>query len=497
MRVTTPFLDTLEENIRNNKAPSLSQLIEEIKPKDIPRGLLARYANLLRRLGGLKFAVKILNPIVRSRNSNPTSQEKLEYASCLTRLHLGEESIELLEQLKHENNSEVHFELAAAHISQWDYERAIPHLKAFLQHASIPAYRKVVGELNLGAALIYTNRTRDAEKLLLKVYNTATKEGFHLLVGNVCDLLSEIAITKREFRTALTYIKKAKEILKKSSSRYDLFVDRKYLIIKLMSHGATDEALREFSVLRKKAATLKEWNSIRELEIFRAIASRDLEKLLFVFYGTSHEQLRKRIENLWGQPIPPAKYYDRKIGPKPHKKNHIFDVTLGRDLATGARLKPGQYLHRLVRALAGEVHFPYPTSKLFSLVFQGLKYNPETSAPQVYGIINRLNYWFEENKIPLGVVASPGGYRLRSNKGYTLRIESKHTVTDKTADKINEFIFRLQETRINSGFTANMAMTALKTSKRSTIRLLTEAVNAGLLTRQGSTNLTRYFFVSK
>ena len=492
-KITSSFLDDLEKMIRDNQAPKLSYLTREINPKKIPLNLVSRYANLLRRMGAIKYATKILNPLIRNPHSHPSNDMLIEYASCLTRLHLCEESIEILESLDDKNNFEVDFELAAAHVAQWDYEKAIPHLTKYLKNHSLPKYRIFVGQLNLGAALIYVGKMKNAESLLLKIYREAKKEDFHLLAGNACDLLSEVAITRRNFKEAANYIKMAKDILRMSSSRYNLFVERRELSLKLMTKGRSAHTLADFHRLRKKAVELKEWNTVRELEIFRAIGSNDLDQILFVYYSTGYPLLRKRIQNLWRKPIPSLEFYDRKIGPKPHKKFNVFDISMGRDLATGASLKPGQSLHRLIYALSTEVYSPYSVSKIFSLVFQGLKYNPQTSILQVYSVINRLNAWFIENKVPLCVIASSNGYRLRSNEGYTLRIKTTKTLVN----KIEDFIVRLIESGIDNGFNVKAVEDSLKIPRRTAVRLLSESVHAGRLRREGHTNLTKYFFVSK
>lgn len=492
MEVTVSFLDELERKIRDNKAPKLAHLIASIKPSKIPRPLLARYASLIRRMGGVKYATKLLNPIIRNIANRPQVSELVEYASCLTRLHLAKESIEILEKIREEKLPEIHYEFAAAHVSNWDYQKAVPFFESYLKFPNLPPYKKVVGELNLGASYIYLNKFKEAKRSLEKVYTVATRDGFNLLAGNSCELMGEIFIIEGDFKKAVEYLDKAKIFLENTNSRYKLFVDKWLLIIKMLKEKGSPESRRAFQIVRKTAAELQEWNTVQELEVFRAIAMDDREKITYSYYGTSYPELRKRVAYLWGKPIESLEIYDRKIGLGPVKKRDVFDVAIGKDLNTGAQVKPGQNLHRLLQALSTETYFPYSTTKLYSLVFPNLHFNPVTSPQQIYEVIKRLNLWFKENKIPLVVDRSKGGYRLRAAQPYILRLRTNNI----SLTKMEEFLLRLKDAGLESGFSIGMVEEKLGLPRRSATRLLGDAVAAGHLRREGQTQSTRYFFNS-
>lgn len=492
MEITVSFLDDLERKIRDNKAPKLAHLIASVKPSKIPRSLLARYASLVRRMGGVKYSTKLLNPIIRNIANRPQVAELIEYASCLTRLNLAKESLEILEKIKEEKFPEIHYEFAAAHVSNWDYQKAIPFFENYLKFPDLPPYKRVVGELNLGASYIYLNKFKEAKRSLERVYVTATRDGFNLLAGNACELMGEIFIIEGDFKKALDYLDRAKIFLENTNSRYKLFVDKWLLIIKMLRERGSPESLKAFQAVRKVAAELYEWNTVQELEMFRAIATGDHEKILYCYYGTSYPELRKRIVCLWGKPIETSEVYDRKMGSGNAKKREVFDVATGKDLNTGASLKPGQNLHRLMQALSMEVYFPYSTTKLYSLVFPNLHFNPVTSPQQIYEVIKRLNQWFKENNIPFFVDRNKGGYRLRTSQAYILRLKTNNV----SLTKAEEFISRIKAAGIQTGFSISTVEEMLDIPRRSATRLLGDAVSSGLLTREGQTQATRYYFTS-
>jgi tetratricopeptide (TPR) repeat protein len=492
MEVTVSFLDDLEKRIRDNTAPGLAHLIDTIKPSDIPRPLLARYANLIRRIGGIKYALKILNPVVRNTASPPKVVEVIEYASCLTRLFLSDEAIELLKEIQHDPHPEIQYELAAAHVSKWDYAGAIPYFKKYLTLPGLTPYKKCVGEINLGASYIYVHKLKEAKAVLEKLIEHATKDGFKLLVGNGLELLGEIALIERNFKVSKKFLLDAKEVLNESIARYDLYVDKWLVIAELLKEKGSEKTLRDANALRKKITELKEWNTLREIELFKAIATDDANGVANVYYGVPYPEFRKRILSLWGKPLKVNPYFERKIGPGKLEVKRVFDVTRGLDLPTGAQLKPGQAMHRMVQCLATDWYSPFSTTMLFSIVFKGSRYNPVTSPQQIYEIVKRTNEWFADHKIPLEVVRGQGGYRLRAKEAYVIKMQTNFS----PHSKLDEFLELLKSNGLLTNFSVKMAEEKSGLPRRTVTRLLGDAVKEGKLTRQGKTQSTTYSFVN-
>jgi hypothetical protein len=490
VKVTVSFLDDLEKQIRDNKAPNLAKLVDSIKSKDVPRSLLARYANLIRRMGGTLHALKLLNPVIRNRTSQPSVPEIIEYASCLTRLQLSKESIELLSQVKDKSNPEVFYEIAVAHLSTWDYHLAIPFFKSYLEAKDLNPYKRVVGELNLGASYIYVHELANAEKTLESVRASARQQGFKLLEGSASELLVEVAVTKKDFAQAKTRLAEAKKLLGNAIPRYLQNVEKWQVIMKIFKEKGSKKSLEEFAELRKKVAALHRWNILIDIELFKAIAINDKEKIHDLYYGIPYSEFRKRISVLWGNPIDSLEFFERKMGPGSPGENDLFDVTTGRDFSSNAKLKVGQNLHRLLSALASDFYLPFSSTKLFSLVFAESKFNPDSSPNQVYEVVRMLNAWFEENKIPLKVIRGEGGYRLRAQRAYVLRIPGIMGAVS----KIDEFLLQLRGAGLIKNFSVKMVEDRLKIPRRSATRLLTEAVELNKLVKQGQMKGTKYSF---
>ncbi len=490
MKLTTSYLDKLEEQIRMNSAPKIESFLKS-KNYEIPRKLMARYVNLLRRMGGNKYALSLLNPIVRGEIEKPSVEEKIEYASCLSRLDLVDESIALLKSMLSEPIPEIHLEIAIAYMTKWDYPNAIPHLLRYLKFKNLTLYKICVGEINLAAAYLFINESDKAESILKKLLVRVKENNFNLLWGNALELLGEISLNRKDYDSASRYFRDCGDKLQSSDPRYQLYLERWEVIIKMLRENGSKESLDLWNRIRNQSAAIFDWNSLRELELYKATVTKDVETIKNLYYGVPYPEYRKRILSTWGKPIDLVERYDRKIGPGVAQPNKIFDVGLGKDLFTSSQLKPGQAIHRLMQVLTSDFYAPFLTEKIFSQVFKEHFFNPNTSPLQVRQLINRLNKWFSKNKIPFTVKRSVAGYRLRAHEAYILRIPINSSIRT----KIDEFLDQLKEQGLVKSFSVKMVMEKLDLSRRSAIRLLNEAVASGKIIRQGRAKSTVYMFV--
>ncbi len=486
MKIDVSFLDDLERRIRLNQAPKLKDLTSTIRPKGIPRSLTFRYANLLKRMGGAYHAIRLLNPIIRNTTAKPSNLELIEYAACLTKLNLSEESIELLNSISNEKSPEIHFERAAAYMIQWDYLSAREHLEKFLACSENSEYRICVGELNLGASYIYTNEASKADKALKQVLDRAKKGEFKLLCGNALELLAQSSILKKDFVTAEKFLKDASTYMGTSNPRYILYIEKVKVMRQLFTEDTSPDLVKRLGALRAQAADLRNWNTLRDIELFTAIATQDDQKIHDLYYGVPYPEYRKRILSFWEKPLQLSETYDKKIGRGTPQK--IFDVTKGIDLHSKQQLSVGKTLHRLVQCLTSDFYAPFSATRIFSIVFRGVYFNPDTSQQQVYEAIKRLNKWFQDHEIDLRVMRGQGGYRLRSEKGYILRIKG----TTQILTRPDDFLTRLLDAGLSENFSLKMVVAGLKLPKRSAVRRLSEATDQGLLVRKGKGPATRY-----
>lgn len=493
MKITVSLLDSLEEQIRTNSAPKLAQFLKS-HTYEVPRPLTARYVNLLRRMGGPKYGLAILNPIVRSETSAPTTEETIEYATCLCRVGLVDESIVLLSGIAKEAHPEIQFELAAAHMSKWEFSKSIPYLLKYLGNQGLSVYKSCVGEINLAVAYLYTDETEKADSMLRKLNTKAKENNFSLLRGNALELRGEIAFQNREFDRALELFEDSAKNLQSANPRYSLYLEKWKIIVKMLRENGSQGSLAECHQLRKKVAEIHDWNSLREIDLYKAVVQKDVKAITYLYYGTPYLEYRKRILSAWEGPLNlDDDIYERKIGPGAFQEKRIFDIATGKDFFTGAQLKAGQSMHRLLQVLATDFYAPFLTTKIFSLVFKDAFFNPTTSPKQVHQLVKRLNDWFLTHKVPLVIKYGNSGYRLRSEEGFLLRIPTNVVVRTKADD----FLQLLKSHSLVENFSVAMVAEKLQLSHRNATRLVSEAVASGKLERRRMQRSTLYSFTGQ
>ena len=487
MKVTSRFLDRLEEQIRTNSAPKLKDLIKFNRNR-IPRRLVARYANLLRRLGATKHALTILNPIVRNNFGKPSTEEAIEYASCLCRLDLVDEGIALLTNILNDSRPEIYLELAIAYMTKWEYQDAIPFLLRYLKFENLTPYKVCVGEINLAASYLFTEDKDSAELILKNLLAKVKEKNFSLLWGNALELLGEVYLSRKKYDLASQCFRDCGDRLVGSDPRYQLYLERWKVIIKMLKENGSEESLNMWRSVRKQSAEIFDWNSLRELELYKAVVTNDAAMIKSLYFGVPYPGYRRRILSIWGKPIESTEKYDRKIGRGKALPNKVLDIKAGRDLFTGRQLKPGLAVHRLLQVLASDFYAPFLTEKIFSQVFKGQFFNPITSPLQVRQLINRLNKWFVSNKIPFSVKRSIAGYRIRADEAYIIRTPASPI----TRTRVDDFVSLLEHHGLVEDFSAKMVIEKLGLSRRSAIRLLSEGVTSGKIIRRGRAKSTVY-----
>src|SRR5262249_25332940 len=103
---------------------------------------------------------------------------------------------------------------------------------------------------------------------------------------------------------------------------------------------------------------------------------------------------------------------------------------------------------------------------------------------------NRLQKWFDANRLPLKIKSERHGFRLTASSPIALLVQDnlvKGSAYDLFLQELNRHFF-------SSSFSATEVSIQLSIPRRSAIRLLGEAVAKGDLLQSGRARATRYTF---
>jgi hypothetical protein len=488
---TQEFIQTLEELVRGGRAGEARQILRAQNLSQIPREGRKDLANLARRAGAPEIAIRILNPVVRPNEGKPesaTDQEKAEYAVALINHGAVPEGLEILEALRPDTLPEALLYRSFGLFARWDYLEAIPLLKNYIK-GPLTDYQRLVGNVNLAAALIVEKKSGEAQKVLETALQESKRLNAHLLNGNCLELSAQLAIQREAFTDAKNHLERAADVLRRAGNIDEFFVKKWMAILALKKKPKSAEAALAVRRIRSEAIKKSHWETVRDCDFYLSLCRSDSGLATHLYHGTPYEGFRRRIKAEAPRQEIPAEYV-WQLGRSPGDR--IFDLERGREARRGDGIKVRQLPHRLLQALASDFYRPLRTATLFSILFQGEYFNPDNSPARIYQALSRLRIWLTETGIPLLIDESAGYFSLRSEKPYGILTRLRSEQAENIRGRSESLFEALREIMKDRSFSSREAGEALGISLRSAIRLLNWASKTRLVTSRGRRRACRY-----
>lgn len=481
----TNLLEKCDQAIRDGHSDQALSYLKFISTQNTPREIIFKFSELAYRANQFLLAIKFLNPVIHPKNLGvkPASpEEKLIYATSL--LHLGaiEEATVRLKELDADANPEILLHQAFAYFAEWKYTSAIPVLRRYVKAKQLPEYRRCVGQLNLAAAFVFSGQFVKAEKLLVQIRSEFKEQGHSLLLGNSLELSAHLCLLQNNFKAAANYISEAEIILTKVSGRYLFYVKKTQVFIQLLENKADVNSLAKLNVLRNEARDLKQWETLRDCDLFEAIATHNKELIVKLLWGTPHEKYKQRVLSLTGDTIEklPEFYWTISGNGEPSQEKLDFSQLL----LDRPKLK------LLLNALTQDFYKPLRIGDLFSRIYSEEKFDALSSPRRLFSCVHQLNAWFQQSQIDLKVKIVSGEFYLTSKNGIQLRFD----VLPKVQSQFRLELKVLHNTVGSKTFTSNQAAEVLNMSKPATLKILRKALKSKSMLKVGDGKSTVYRF---
>jgi len=481
--MTEKDLGRLEEWLRAGQGLAVRKALRRVNARSLNEAVRLPLANLARRAGAPGLGLKFLHVRVRpSARHSPTASpnERAEYAASLSRIGAVDEALVILRELGPGRPAEAALYEAFSLVARWDYQGSLPLLEEYLKASSLAPYQRAVGRANLAAALVHERK--DARPLLDELLEESRRESWNFLTGKLLDLRAEDAIYRRQWSTVEKALNDAEKFLENVGGTDSLFIRKWRAVARLRRPSGVAAGLTQLLAVRKDAFAARHWETIRQCDLFEAIATRKVNLFTHLYFGTPYESFRKMVEReSTGMAIPTT--YEFSLG-RPLKNSIGINVHTGVCFPVGPRLKTGQAMHRMLEALASDFYRPARLARLHGQIFPTDYYNPFSSPEKVHRVIRRTREWLQTSKVPLEIREASGDYWIQS-PGIRLRREQ-------IRPGFSAPLHRLASLFGSHFFTATQAAQKLGLSRRSTIYLLSGGSTDGSLERTGSGRSTRY-----
>jgi len=395
---------TCEALIRAGQVPDAIRVLKQINTNQVEREWRLPLANLCRRVRLLEMGLRLLKPIVRSeaKLDLPASHNELaEYALLLERFGSTAEALKLLEGIDFSRAPEAYFSLASCMVAQWQYEDAITPLVNFVTQTESD-YSRLIGRVNLAAALLFARRTDEALDTIQECLAQANEHKAFRLMANVLELRAQAFIRQSEFAQARADLEQAAAILFGSTTRDQLYI-RKWQSVLL---GYEQNDVRPLQSFKREAALANDFETVRDADFH--ILKNKFEPGLFnhLYFGTPWEAYRA--------------YLRRELGRKPESANYIWgDSPRVLNLATGESngeplgLKPGKTTHRLLDLLSRDFYSPLRVGGVFAHLWPQEYFDIHSSPGRVRQAIARARKEAGQAGLQLEIKEFKGRYSLR------------------------------------------------------------------------------------
>lgn len=490
----TRFLKEVDELIRTGRSVEAKSRLRHAQAARVPLEERRAFAFMARRLNLPTLALRVLHPIVRPTGRHvarpATDAEKVEYAGSLVRLGAIEEALDLLNAIDPETNPEIFLLRSFAHFTQWNYKVTIPLLQRYCAAKTLTDYQRLIGKANLAAALTY-ERDPSSKTLVDETLVSAHTGKFTILITVLDMMKAETAINERNWDAARAALAETHRQISEDMLE-SLFIRKWKAVIELYANPKDRAAIEGVRKVREDAVVRRHWETIRNCDYHLAVATKDEDLFYKVYFGTPFSSLKERLREEFGSAPKLPQIYEWEL--EKGGKATSLALLSAQNITPGVRgLKPGSLNQRLLGILLTDFYRPIRVASLHGLLYKGDYFNPVSSPGRVHQAVKRLKQWLSNRRLPVKVVAHHGAYSLAAIHPCKILIPRERRAVGRT----DHHLTSLRTLMPNTGFTAKQAAAALKLNIWTTIRILTQGVEAGALQRTGKANRTRYTFIKK
>ncbi len=404
---TESLLNQLEEKLKGGETKEVLSYLHEMNQTQILRKDRLPFAELARRAGAPELAIRFLIHVIYPKikpipGYEATADESVSYASSLRALGFLKEAQDILNKFNPEKHPIVLLQKALLLFAEWRYAESIRFLKKFVHSKKISDYQKTIGQVNLFSAYISAEDYVSASKLAGELLKVTKNKKYLLLYGNCLELMSQYCIFTEQYVLAQSYLDQAETALKDFSGIYLLYVKKWKLVLQLLTRQKSADFDLQFQQLIENSQNKNYSEIVRDLLFFRALADQDDQRILQVLAGTPIASYHRRAALLLKKKffIPSQITFQQKQASDAlfdYKSRHFLNKSL---------------LRKLLWILSQDFYKPTSVGQIFSIIYPGECFNPETSVKRIDNLIFRLNCYFKKNNIFIVIRRRHYSYRM-------------------------------------------------------------------------------------
>jgi hypothetical protein len=471
------LVSTLEELVRSGNLGEARRLLLAADAGKIPRRYACRVANLARRCGQFKIALRVLNPYVEEKaGAGGNDLELAEYALTLGKLGAPAEALRVIRRVRPAACPKQPFYEALILFSLWEYSQAIPLIGAYMRNCAGDSYEWAVAAANMVAALTFSERLHEAEELCRRITESSRRQNFKYLLSSCLELSAQIRIAARDFAGASARLEESAREMADPDSLPGYFI-RKWQAVAEVSAAPGESSIRRLAAARAEGLRREQWESVRDCDLYLAAATGDSALFLRVYFGTPNEKYRGNM----------LKLFTPEGGiPSAHTLFFPADQETGNLLETR---ELGKQALKLFGIVAADIYRPARVAHLFFSVFEESHFNPISSPNRVHQAVHRANAQLRKTNAPVQLENLATGYRLNFSAPAGLIYETQ-------ARTLPAPVLKLREKWPGGDFSAREAREHLGVSNGAINKILRGEIENGRMVVTGSGRFVKYRIAS-
>ena len=321
----------------------------------------------------------------------------------------------------------------------------------------------------MAASYVAENQYLHARNLLNELIPELRRLKHSLLLGNALELMGQMELKEGRFTQSREMLLAAKEILKGTSPRYQIYVEKWLTILSLFEIKLQKKNLEandrvKIKNIKDEAWLAKDWETVRDCELYEAILFDDTEMLQKVFFGTPYPSFLKRVRRL-KQDFKQEPQWVLKFGAK--------DPSLVLDLN---HQKAPPLAWKLFSILLTDFYRPLPLGELYQFLYPGEYFNPYSSEQKISFLVQELRKCFHNENIPIEIVVQNREYRLKFVGELALQLSPKNNHKSELPKSLPKSLIEIEKNLVGRAFTSSEVSKLLSLSQRQARRILAEAI---------------------
>ena len=472
MKSYEDFFNQCDLDIRAGRAQDAAKRLSCLNTYRISRQWRLPLARLCRRSGLWPMGMTLLSKIVYPKNPGgediATANELAEYAMLLYRIGATQEAAKILSVVDTSKAPEAFHFQALVHMTKWEFPQAINALNAFLATAP-PAYQSLLGRVNLALAYVENRDHQLAKQVIDEAIAATARDGYNRLLTTCLAYRAQAHIQERDFSAAKQAIGDGERSIETANTS-----DRQFFLKwKLVLEALERRDLTPLTELRRLARSSRNWEDLRLADLYACRIQFDMGRFLHLIFGTPFPGFRDRICQEFGQ-IP-----DRSIYYLGTKTGSRMDLVTG-EIDGRMKLPLGGKSHQLLEILLRDFYQPSRIAGVFSDLFPGDHFDPESSPDRAHQVFKRTRQWLEKQKIPVKILETDGFYSLEIDGNFAFLVPLERQTVSRDLVQFEKLIALFPS---GKRFSLREAEARLKLSKSTTWRIVSWGISQGRVRR--------------